>query len=868
MTKCENQCLCGGTFFVLLQQAKNQRTSARKKIGGDADGLSEPEMLTELIRVAYPEYEKAPMDSFRTITSNYKACRTASGAYLPFKKSDIQSAFDDQIKENYTQSLISMSKFTNFFIDANHRGNWLVVALLELIESDNSIGPDDLFFIENDAEPVCKKALLGMTDIKFQSFLLGVWHFIFTERPNNIVGQATFDRWHKNGETKRAPREFISDIGTKSGKAIKLNILELLEEEKNAEIEPSNLIPGVSKKFIGVGRSLVLRGEIYEPTGAFQIYMQNAYEKYSCVKTLLYSDQPRKFYDFYVCNNVYQKISISSNTYRHKTIHEATAHVLSDCSNFVILSGTGGLGKSMMMRHFLLDAIDNYKEIKRIPVFIPLKDYDESIDSLLKHIFKLFDSLGGGIEISKFEKLLCNGNYLLLFDGLDEISSSNRKQFERNLDTFADKYSKNMFVISSRPFGNFVSFNRFTVLHLEPFSKQQALKLIDKLDFRSDEPGIKANFRNKLNKSLYWTHREFTQNPLLLTIMLMTYELFAEIPSKMHVFYHEAYLALSQKHDASKGAFKRALKTGLSADRFSDYFAEFCARTYRDEKFEITDIELEKYFEDLSERKKDGVRFDVSDFIYDLTSNMCLLFYESGKYHFTHRSFQEYFCALYFSKQKDKNLQRIGDFFENKRNKTYGDKTFSMLYDMIPEKVEEYIFTPFLSNLFKKCDEGKEYLTFLKLMYPVIFYESGEVPDSYDNEPSSYIYDFITRTKRLYGIIDSMGFPFYRELVTAEYGCYNENWRCSYEDGSWTLVNKDDIDTEYYYEYGEPDTEGWSLEFEIDDILAQKEYYQELIDVLNNDGFALKKEYLNVKEYFEKLIAKQTTTGEDFFDFN
>lgn len=60
------------------------------------------------------------------------------------------------------------------------------------------------------------------------------------------------------------------------------------------------------------------------------------------------------------------------------------------------------------------------------------------------------------------------------------------------------------------------------------------------------------------------------------------------------------------------------------------------------------------------------------------------MYYESNRYHFTHRSFQEYFCALYFSKQKDKTLKAIGDFFENKRQRNFGDKTFHMLYDMIP----------------------------------------------------------------------------------------------------------------------------------------------------------------------------------------
>ena len=129
------------------------------------------------------------------------------------------------------------------------------------------------------------------------------------------------------------------------------------------------------------------------------------------------------------------------------------------------------------------------------------------------------------------------------------------------------------------------------------------------------------------------------------------------------------------------------------------YFAEFCSRSYHDEKFEFTEREFVDYYDSLSERRKDSFVTSAEDFLYDARANLCLMFYEGGKYFFSHRSFQEYFCAFYFSRQKDKNLKRIGDFFENRRSRNYGDQTFNMLYDMIPSKVEEYIFYPFISNL-------------------------------------------------------------------------------------------------------------------------------------------------------------------------
>lgn len=349
-----------------------------------------------------------------------------------------------------------------------------------------------------------------------------------------------------------------------------------------------------------------------------------------------------------------------------------------------------------------------------------------------------------------------------------------------------------MFVISSRPFGLFLSYSRFTVLTLSPFNREQALELIDKLDFRPDEPTIKANFRKELENKLYYTHREFIENPLLLTIMLMTFEQFAEVPSKMHIFYHEAYVALSQKHDASKGAYKRTLSTGLTADRFSDHFTEFCARTYRDEKFELTDIEFEKYYSLLNERRKDDCLADASDFIYDLSANMCLMYYESQRYHFTHRSFQEYFCALYFSKQKDKNLHAIGDFFENKRGRKYGDITFDMLYNMIPEKVEEYIFTPFPDNLLQQCDVADGYWTFLEIMYPTIFTNLVKLETRTTMNQIHLYTTLLFINRKSLDLIDHKEFPFYHEPVTTEYVYLDENWRDSDGEAPDGLINKDD----------------------------------------------------------------------------
>ena len=871
--------LCGGTFFVLLLKARKQRIAARRNAEGVRDGLSEQEVFEALIKIAFPNFVAPAGTSFKTYTSNYKACRLSSNEYLPFENTELVDNFDNLVQENYSEALARMSDFIKTYLADEDYGNWLVKALLEVIESDTSI-TDELFYIENGSQPYDKKHLLSVEKVELPSFLLGVWHFIVKNRPDNKIGVETYELWHQRPENSRAKHEFISDVGRNKSKKVEVSLASYVQEnvyednmdEEEAEGDiPAGMIAllspdGIAPELTGDPSSwLLVERNLLEEEGEFGEYLGNVREKYDQMKTLLYNDAPRKFYDFYVCNNIAQKVYIKKYTYRTKIISGATADTLKECSNFILISGTGGLGKSMMMRHLLLDSVDKYEDGGQIPVFIPLKDYSDSYEELTDYVYEKFECLCSDDNADNFESYLEDGRFLLLLDGLDEIKSDYRKKFEHDLEIFADKYTDNMFVISSRPTGSFISLHRFTVLDLCPFTKAQALELMDKLDFRPDEPAIKRQFMEELEHKLFITHREFTENPLLLTIMLMTYEQFADIPSKMHVFYREAYVAMSQKHDASKGAFKRALKTGLTADQFADYMAEFCARTYRDEKYEFTDILFDKYFNLMHEKAKGPATVTASDFREDLVENMCLMYYESGKYHFTHRSFQEYFCALYFSKQKDKNLSAIGKVFEHKRSRFSTDKAFNMLYDMIPDKMDEYVFEPFLEELFKECDEKDGYRTFLKKMYPVLYYDKGEAGDDSVNEPESFLYNFIIQKEYIAAYLSFEDFPDDDEFVTSEWAYLDERYNDPDIDTD-SLIERGEIPYDYKYEFGEPDIVGWNYEIDVETIFASPRRYEGVIGMLESEEFPLKQEYNEAREYLEKLKDKKVTPGDDLFD--
>ena len=187
-----------------------------------------------------------------------------------------------------------------------------------------------------------------------------------------------------------------------------------------------------------------------------------------------------------------------------------------------------------------------------------------------------------------------------------------------------------MIVITSRPIYNFITYSKFSIFDIEPLTKSQALSLIDKLDFW--DLAAKKSFTEALDRQLYNSHYQFASNPLLLTIMLMTYSSFGEVPAKMHVFYSKAYETMARLHDATKGSFKRPLHTKLTPEDFAKLFAEFCARTYRDEELEFTDITFAAYMKKVLKdtfAEKAGVT--PRDFLLDLTDNLCVMYHEGEK---------------------------------------------------------------------------------------------------------------------------------------------------------------------------------------------------------------------------------------------
>ena len=224
-------------------------------------------------------------------------------------------------------------------------------------------------------------------------------------------------------------------------------------------------------------------------------------------------------------------------------------------------------------------------------------------------------------------------------------------------------------------------------------------KIIEKADYDSE---VKAEFLKRLTKDFFDTHESFLSTPLLAIMLMLTFADFAEIPTSLHVFYCNAFDMLVRRHDALKSQFLRTMHSGCSAEQFRRLFASFCVITYSKSKFQFTHDEAVEFVGHAL--KQQNIQADPAHVLTDLSESICLLQIEGFEISFVHRSFQEYFCALFVSLAPS---GAVALYLNSGRYRTY-DSVLPMLYAMVPERVEAEWALPTLRRLVDLIGDSRD----------------------------------------------------------------------------------------------------------------------------------------------------------------
>ncbi|MBR2282838.1 MAG: hypothetical protein IJ874_00235 [Ruminococcus sp.] len=175
-----------------------------------------------------------------------------------------------------------------------------------------------------------------------------------------------------------------------------------------------------------------------------------------------------------------------------------------------------------------------------------------------------------------------------------------------------------------------------------------------------------------------------------------------------------------------------------------------------------------------------------------------------------------------------------------------------MLYDMAEERVERFIFIPFLEDLFSRCradDPTEEYWNFLETVYPEMHYTVGDVHYSYTNEPFSYIYETILKKlgcerKQLINVL-----PYVEEYE-------RERYLRVEQDGESEIIASEDYDERD--EYDEVEECGHNCTFMIEDVRGTKSALKRKMEERH---FPYMIEYTEVKKLYSEMKQRDAITG-------
>lgn len=329
----------------------------------------------------------------------------------------------------------------------------------------------------------------------------------------------------------------------------------------------------------------------------------------------------------------------------------------------LFILGKPGSGKTTLLKYFVLQALQG--KLNRFPIFIPLRWFSESGQSLFEFITVLFKNCDFPDTKPFINTLLQNGKAIILCDGLDEVNTQEgaRNQIIKELVNFSYRYGENQYVITCRVAASEYSFEAFTPVEIADFEKDQIHAFVKNwFAYSSSIDGI-ANrlldssvntaerfieeFEKQNNPRLY----DLAKNPLILTLLCIAYEMTLEFPQRRSEIYEEALSLLLAKWDASRNIKRDEVYRQLTLGRKRQMFAHIAAETFEKNEYLFEQREIEKRIVDYLQHvpQTDPAEDIDGEAILKAIEAQHGIFVEQAKgiHSFSHLTFQEFYTAQY-----------------------------------------------------------------------------------------------------------------------------------------------------------------------------------------------------------------------------
>lgn len=378
--------------------------------------------------------------------------------------------------------------------------------------------------------------------------------------------------------------------------------------------------------------------------------------------------------------------------------------------NNILILDNAGMGKSTLMKFLFLEVLEKHIGI---PFFIELRTLpsDKSIiDYLYDEIEDIKDDTPQKIKKEFLKAIINKGDCIFFFDGYDEMTPDNKPVITKKLQDFMSKANRNKYFISSRYDDSLIGlYNNFDKFNIKPLSKDEAYQLLKKFD---NNGKTSNNLINKLeeNDNLKILH-EFLNNPLTVSLLYFNYKYEMTLPDTKYEFYNSVYKNLYKYHDLRKGgSFERIKYSNLNITHFEKVL--HCIGFYSLLKLKKT-FYTERELLSLINSSKSHIDkdFEAIDYLHDLLETVPLFIKDGIHYSWVHKSFQEYFAAMFISNLPNKNIILL-KIFQYDKIEMYSN-LLDFYYEIDTESFNEIITKNFLNDFISYMQSDKQDIDYL-----------------------------------------------------------------------------------------------------------------------------------------------------------
>lgn len=424
-------------------------------------------------------------------------------------------------------------------------------------------------------------------------------------------------------------------------------------------------------------------------------YLLRSYGKNNIMTTIVFGKQQKTLEDLY--------IPLTLEEYRDedkKWVIDENCYDILDNYPRVLIVDMAGMGKSTIVKYFACQGVNLDK---CIPIVIELRRLEKK-RSILEYMQMQINSLDKNIKIKEVIDMLKKGDFVIFFDGYDEITNENKSDVLDAIQEFTDKATNTKIVITSREEDDLNSLGEYKCVNIKPLTEEEAYKLIKKYD-NDGEISKKLIKRLKEDTSMD-VLKEFLENPLLVSLLYKTFEYKEEIPYKKIDFYEQVYSALFNDHDKTKGsAYVHEKKTKLDRYQFEQILRAFGFLALKEDKVEYSDQLIHQLLEQ-SIKRFGWLKINAEDFLYDITHAVPFFQKDGNEYKWVHKSFMEYFASCFIcydnKESEGKYIKRM--ILSNNLMKYYNVLDFC--YEMDTLNFRKYGILPYLEKYVDRYDNS------------------------------------------------------------------------------------------------------------------------------------------------------------------